>query len=257
MSLPDKRQVAESFSRAATSYDAAASLQQEVGAALLEQLPDGAVNTWLDLGCGTGYFSQRLAQRYPHANGLALDLALGMLQQARRLAAPAHLLQGDAEALALRAHSCDLIYSSLALQWCGDFAQVLSEAQRVLRPQGVLAFTSLCQGSLVELKDSWRAVDEQVHVNSFRAASDYQRLCDAAGFSRVHLTLREHRQHFPDLKALTRSLKDIGAHNLNAGRPAGLTSPAKLRALQAAYQQKREENGLPLSYQVLYGVLIK
>ena len=67
-----------------------------------------------------------------------------------------------------RIRPVDLIFSSLAVQWCADFAAVLSEAYRVLQPGGVLAFASLCVGTLYELRDSWRQVDGLVHVNRFR-----------------------------------------------------------------------------------------
>ena len=37
---------------------------------------------------------------------------------------------------------------------------MLSEAHRVLRPGGVLAFSSLCVGTLQELRDSWQAPEQ-------------------------------------------------------------------------------------------------
>ena len=62
-SLPDKRQVAVSFSRAASSYDSVAELQRDVGHELIARLPVGlAPQRWLDLGSGTGYFSRVLGQ---------------------------------------------------------------------------------------------------------------------------------------------------------------------------------------------------
>ncbi len=51
----------------------------------------------------------------------------------------------------------------------------------MLRPGGVLAFSSLCVGTLQELRDSWQAVDGFVHVNRFRHFEDYQALCAASG----------------------------------------------------------------------------
>lgn len=63
--------------------------------------------------------------------------------------------------------------------------------------------------------------------------------------------------HFADLRELTRSLKDIGAHNLNPGRPDGLTGRARIRALVEAYEQFRQPEGLPAAYQVVYGILRK
>ncbi len=83
-------------------------------------------------------------------------------------AARQHFIAGDAERLPVHDASCGLIFSSLAVQWCADFAAVLSEAHRVLQPGGVLAFASLCVGTLDELRESWRAVDGLVHVNRFR-----------------------------------------------------------------------------------------
>lgn len=88
-SLPDKRLVAVSFSRAAASYDSVAELQRDVGHELMNRLPVGLnPQRWLDVGCGTGYFSRVLGQHFPHSEGLALDIAQGMLAYARPLGGP-------------------------------------------------------------------------------------------------------------------------------------------------------------------------
>ena len=256
--LPDKRQVAASFSRAAASYDAVAELQRSVGAQLLAQLPAALQpRRWLDLGCGTGHFTRALAERYAQGEGLALDIAEGMLRHARPQGGAAYFVAGDAEALPLQDASVDLLFSSLALQWCGDFPRVLSEAQRVLRPGGVLAFSSLCVGTLQELRDSWLAVDGFVHVNRFRRFEDYQQMCAASGLQSLTLQRQAEVLHFPDLRSLTGSLRDLGAHNLNPGRPGGLTGRSRIRALIEAYERFRQPQGLPATYQVVYGVLQK
>jgi malonyl-CoA O-methyltransferase len=256
--LPDKRQVAASFSRAAESYDSVAELQRTVGAQLLARLPASLQpRRWLDLGCGTGHFTRALAGRYERGEGIAMDIAEGMLRHAGPLGGAAHFVAGDAEALPLQDASVDLLFSSLALQWCADFPQVLSEARRVLRPGGVLAFSSLCAGTLQELRDSWLAVDGFVHVNRFRRFEDYQQLCAASGLQSLTLQRQAEVLHFPDLRSLTGSLKDLGAHNLNPGRPGGLTGRSRIRALIQAYERFRQPQGLPATYQVVYGVLQK
>ncbi|MFY1054773.1 malonyl-ACP O-methyltransferase BioC [Ectopseudomonas khazarica] len=256
--LPDKRQVAASFSRAAASYDAVAELQRHVGTQLVARLPVSLQpHRWLDLGSGTGYFTRALGERYGQGTGLAVDIAEGMLRHARPQGGAAHFIAGDAEALPLQTASVDLLFSSLALQWCADFPRVLSEAQRVLRPGGVLAFSSLCVGTLQELRDSWQAVDGFVHVNRFRRFEDYQQCCAASGMQVLSLQRQAQTLHFPDLRSLTTSLKDLGAHNLNPGRPGGLTGRARIRALVEAYERWRQPAGLPATYQVVYGVLQK
>jgi len=256
--LPDKRQVAASFSRAASSYDGVAELQRTVGNALIERLPLGLTSArWLDLGCGTGYFSRVLANRFPDGEGVALDIAEGMLRHARPQGGAGNFIAGDAECLPLRDASVDLIFSSLALQWCEDFPAVLGEAKRVLRPGGVFAFSSLCSGTLQELRDSWQAVDGFAHVNRFRPFSAYQQYCAAGGLQLERLVVEPEVLHFAELRQLTSELKALGAHNLNPGRPGGLTGRARIRALIDAYEQFRTPSGLPATYQVVYGVLCK
>lgn len=254
--LPDKRQVAASFSRAAASYDSVAELQRAVGSALLEQLPGGfEPQRWLDLGSGTGYFSRALCHRFPQASGVAVDIAEGMLQHARGQGGAHYHVAGDAERLPLQDASVELIFTSLAVQWCGDFRAVLDEARRVLQPGGVLAFASLCAGTLHELRESWQAVDGLVHVNRFRRLQDYQRLCAGSELQVLGLEARAHVLHYPDVRSLTHELKALGAHNINPGRPAGLTGRARMQGLLQAYEQFRQAQGLPATYQVVYGVL--
>lgn len=258
VALPNKRQVAASFSRAAASYDSVAELQRSVGNQLLARLPASLQpRRWLDLGSGTGHFTRALAERYAPSQGLAVDIAEGMLRHARPQGGAAYFIAGDAEALPLQSASVDLLFSSLALQWCADFPRVLSEAQRALRSDGVLAFSSLCVGTLQELRDSWLAVDGLVHVNRFRHFEAYQHMCKVSGLQVLALQREAEVLHFPDLRSLTTSLKDLGAHNLNPGRPGGLTGRSRIRALIEAYEHFRQPQGLPATYQVVYGVLQK
>ena len=58
---------------------------------------------------------------------------------------------------------------------------------------------------------------------------------------------------YEQLSGLTRELKNIGAHNVNSGRPNGLTSRARIKALASCYEKFRGQNGLlPATYQVWY-----
>src|SRR5207247_275267 len=85
LALTRRERIARAFGRSAQSYDQHADLQRHVANALLAMLPvhERADNV-LDLGCGTGYCSARLRQRFPAATITALDLALPMLAVARK-----------------------------------------------------------------------------------------------------------------------------------------------------------------------------
>ncbi|MNP37015.1 Malonyl-[acyl-carrier protein] O-methyltransferase [compost metagenome] len=96
-----------------------------------------------------------------------------------------------------------------------------------------------------------------MHVNRFRGFETYQHLCADSGLNVVSLENCPHVLHYPDVRSLTHELKALGAHNLNPGRPGGLTGRARILALVEAYEQFRQAQGLPATYQVVYAVLEK
>ena len=256
----EKKEVAASFSRAAAAYDSVARLQRDVGNHLLSSLSQwqGEPATVLDLGCGTGFFCSQLQLRYPEAQYVGLDIAEGMVKYARgRGGANCDWLVADAEALPLANESVDLVFSSLALQWCYRPEHLFSELARVLRPGGLCVFTSLGPDTLCELRSAWAAVDAHQHVNSFLPAGE---LVAAAGrISSIDMSLesRAFRMEYARVRDLLDELKTLGAHNMNRRRPAGLTSRRALQGMLHAYEGARSDGLLPATYDVIFGVLKK
>lgn len=95
-----------------------------------------------------------------------------------------------------------------------------------------------------ELQASWQAVDGHVHVNRFRALSTYQHLCAGSGLQVRALQVQPQVLHYPDVRTLTGELKALGAHNLNPGRPGGLTGCVSVFApCSIAYEGFRQPQG--------------
>jgi malonyl-CoA O-methyltransferase len=255
-----KRDVAESFSRAASHYDSVARLQRDVGTRLLtslDQLPARPAAV-LDLGCGTGYFYPELRRRFPQADYIGLDLAQGMVEYARdRWPEAGTWLVADAEALPLVSGSVDLVFSSLAIQWCFRLDHLFAELARVLRPGGRCVFTSLGPGTLCELRAAWAAVDANQHVNSFLPASALETAVQGLSGLELELEAELFRMEYPRVRDLLAELKALGAHNMNRGRPVGLTGRRTLQGMLQAYEKRRDRGVLPATYDVLFGVLEK
>ncbi|RCX33222.1 malonyl-ACP O-methyltransferase BioC [Thioalbus denitrificans] len=255
----DKRLVAGAFSAAAARYDEAAQLQREVGDRLLERLELVRIDPRriLDVGAGTGRYSERLGRRYRRARVVSLDIAPGMLAVARSRTgwfARRSFLCADAECLPLADASVELLFSNLTLQWCTDLDRTFAEFRRVLRPGGLLMFSTLGPDTLKELRASWRAVDGGVHVNTFADMHDVGDAMVRARLAGTVLDMEYFTLTYPQVDGLMRDLKVLGAHNVNRGRSRGLTGPGRVRALRQAYERFRTPGGLlPATYEVVYG----
>ena len=260
MQQVNKQQIAAAFSRAAGTYDPVAHLQRAVGKKLLELAKTPLqqiqpLENWLDLGCGTGYFCQILENTWPQAEGIGLDLAEGMLKFAQTRCPNAQYLCADAEQLPLATSSQDLVFSSLALQWCSNLSGVLNEVKRVLKPGGLFLFSSVAEGSLFELNQSWQAVDSTQHVNNFRSFKAYQTLLEKSNLELIQAQNLKHTCYYQKVQYLTQELKELGADSIQTGRNSGLMGRNSLQRLLKSYESYRQPEGLPASWQIVYGVL--
>ena len=95
----------------------------------------------LDLGCGTGLAAREFASLVDEFIGV--DLSPGMIERARATGLYARLDVADM-LNGLRAEpdqSANLVLAADAVVYVPDLAPLLMEAARVLKPQGVVAFT--------------------------------------------------------------------------------------------------------------------
>lgn len=252
--LLDKKQVAHSFSRAAATYDSVADLQRTVGDALLKKINHRQdVQVVMDLGCGTGHFTPQLQVQFSQALVVGVDLAEGMLRFAREQHANQdNWLCSDAEQLPLADQSVDIIYSNFALQWCANLPRLFAELGRILKPGGELIFTTLGPATLHELKSAWQQVDNRVHVNQFHEREVLLHDLTQQGFTQIEFEHKPAVMQFESLSDLTRSLKALGAQNVNRGRATGLTGRKTIQAFKQAYENFRRDNLLPATYDVFY-----
>jgi malonyl-CoA O-methyltransferase len=250
--------VRASFDRASASYESAAGLQARVAAELLERLAVFAFEprVVLDLGAGTGRVTRELKRRYRRALVIALDLAPGMLREARRHQQWWRRFErvcGDALRLPLADASVDVVFSSLMLQWCEPLDTALAECRRVLKPEGFFAFSTFGPDTLHELRGAWASADGYNHVNHFVDVHEVGDALVRAGLMEPVLDVDRVEVGYPDALSLMRDLKAIGAHNVTAGRPRALVGRARLKRMQDAYEAFRRDDRLPATYEVIYG----
>jgi malonyl-CoA O-methyltransferase len=257
-----KRDIARSFSMASKTYDASAFVQKEIGQRLLERLDllKAPPNTILDVGAGTGLLTRQLQQKFPKSRIIGLDLAQGMTQFAKSKQ-PWHLWKnrpfyicGDTEALPFANKSIDLIFSNFTLQWCFNLKQVFAEFKRVLKPNGMLFFTTLGPQTLIELRTCWEKANPHTHVNDFVDMHDIGDIILNSRFCDPVIDMEMITATYRDIKQLLIDLKATGARNMNLTRHKSITRKQDFKRMLEAYEAFKQNDGLyPATFEVIYG----
>ncbi len=268
----NKIRVATAFTESANSYDAVAGLQREVGANLMgkvashmtqEPLSNGY--KVLDLGAGTGYFSEKIVQDW-QVEAISLDIAYGMLSYARQHRSSLqaqNFICADAEKLPITENTLDMVFSNFALQWCDDLAGVFQQVKKILKPGGLFLFSLPVDGTLKELKSSWQSVDQYRHVNEFYSLDHVQAMARDIFHEAKDISLysEEFVLYYQQVQALSRELKALGANQVKVAkkgkdRSSVLMGRRGLKKLLHAYEQFRNEKGLlPATYKVASGFI--
>lgn len=259
MSRLSKPRIAKNFGKAALDYEQSAVLQNTVSDRLLSRLDLVTISPELivDAGAGTGRAARNLARRYKRARVLQVDLSTAMLACSRkkspRFFSRQMFVCGDVEYMPVAGHSCQLVFSSLAYQWCNDLDAVLAEAARMLQPDGLLMFATLGPDTLKELRESWAVVDDKQHVNDFIDMHDIGDALVRAGMENVVMDVEIITVQYPDCHTLMRDIKHIGAGNTFVGRAHGLTGKGRMQKMIQVYESRRREGRLPATYEIVYG----
>lgn len=237
----DKTKIRQSFGNASRTYDSVAALQREVGRDLLQKhLPKNLTGIVVDLGCGTGFLTQKLLPHCANADLIAIDLALPMLKFTReKIGSSIHYICSDAESLALITNSVDTLFSNVALQWCFPIDNAMFELQRILKSDGTLIFSTFGSQTLCELKAAWASVDDFAHVNEFYTPKMLQVALENANFSNIEITTKHYVSRYDSVLDLMRELKHIGAHNVNTKRKKTVTTKTMLARMIKNYPQTK------------------
>jgi trans-aconitate methyltransferase len=153
-------------------------------------LPAGA--RVLDVGCGVGDFTARLATLGPGLEVLGVDADPGMVATAARQASPSvrfAVCRAQELDRVVPADSTDAVFSVAALHWvpAADHTGMLAQVRRVLRAGGMFRAQFGGQGQIAAVK---AILDEEsARLGGgpagwfFPAPADYRPLLAAAGFA--------------------------------------------------------------------------
>ncbi|MBW4933887.1 malonyl-ACP O-methyltransferase BioC [Marinobacter sp. F4206] len=254
--IAEKSLIARQFGNACDTYEGASRLQRLMGEVMLRSLAtaseDGRPLRVLDLGCGTGWFTRKLAQIQPSSRLTGVDLSPGMVRKAREHGgAEIDWLVADAEALPLPDRSFDMVFSNLMIQWCADPGPVLAECRRLLKPGGRLMMSTLLEGTLGELVRAWAVADPgQAHVNRFES-EPFLKERVAVEMPGASVETKTLRLPYASPMALAGELRQLGAGFKSESRRKTLTAPGRVRKMCRHYP-KEPDGAVIASYEAAW-----
>ncbi|MFZ0339444.1 MAG: methyltransferase domain-containing protein [Terracidiphilus sp.] len=166
------------------TYSRNAAFVPQLGSGALEWLAPQAGERILDLGCGDGQLTERIAATGAVVTGI--DASPNMVAAARARGIDAK--EGSAESLPFPDQSFDAVFSNAVLHWVRGQDAMMTEVRRVLRPGG-------------------RFVAEMGGLGNIAAI----RVAFAAVLARLgHASLGERGNYYPTPDAYTRHLTSHG-----------------------------------------------
>ena len=225
----------KAFSKAAKTYDTHAHIQAQAADTLFKKpLPQNVLHI-LEIGCGTGYLTQKLFTNYPNAHITAIDLSEEMLQEAQKKISSPNITFQKSDILTFESNQTyDLIISSSTLHWVTPTHKLVKKLHTLLTSQGTLLFSCFGPNTFHELAS---AIQHPIPAQKFPTLTTWTSLLTDY-FTKIETTSDVHTKTYTTLHDLLKTIKKTGTHNPSA-QP--IWTPKKLATLDTTYRQNHNE----------------
>ena len=198
-----------------------------------------------------------LAERFPLAAVDAIDIAPGMIEEARRRGPRDRVSWHVADARAFSPQEpYDLIAANCSLHWLEPLQGSFSHLASVLAPAGSLAASVMLQGTLAELHAArLRAAPGKPPLGELPTAAAIREGLEAAGLSTSHFEEEEVAAACPSVESLLFGLRSLGVTGGSVSRAALPLSRGEIRRLIEEYESShRVPGGIRVTYRMAYFV---
>ena len=246
----DKKKFSESYLNSAI-------VQKEIVSRLMERLSLISISPEkiVDIGAGIGLGTKELKKLYLDAEFFMFDKSFKSLNLEYAGNKNTFLVCGDFTKTSFKDNAFDFVYSSSALHWDLDVKSSFEEMYRILKPGGLLLFSTYGPDTLIELRSAWAQVDDLKHVNEFYDMHDLGDLMLALNFIDTVVDSEKIIIDYENIRQLQVDLKNIGSHVTKENiKINGLLGKNKMKLMYEEYHKFKNQNGsFPATYEVIYG----
>jgi len=176
---------------------------------LVANLPESESPSCLDLACGTGDLTFRLARRYRRGRVVGLDLTGAMLELARRrnFFGNVQFVAGQMSQTEFADESFDIVTGGYALRNAPVLKDALEEIRRVMKPGGT--------GAFLDFSKPPNRLLQKVENVMLKAWGGFWGLVLHRN-TELYTYIAESLKQFPDSSQLKRHLEQIGFRNISS-----------------------------------------
>jgi trans-aconitate methyltransferase len=195
-------------------YGQASAHQKEWGTTVIAELSLQGTEHVLDLGCGDGALTARIAALVPRGHVLGIDASQGMIAAAQPKAREnLRFVRMDINSLSFSGEF-DVAFSNATLHWVKDHQRLYKSVGRALRPGGRIRFNFAAQGNCSHF---FRVIQQALSQAEFcayfagfewpwymPAVDEYTALVESSGLSDVRVWGENADRFFADAGAMIR-----------------------------------------------------
>lgn len=203
-----KELVQKNFNKSSNSYDSFAHVQKHMAKKLINFVPknDNIIKI-LEIGSGTGIFTEELIKKFPNAEITLLDISNEMLNICKKkFDNRVTYIFGDAENHMFD-EKYDLIVSNATFQWFNNLEETINKLKGELIINGEIYFSIFSNGTYSELNDSFAKVS-----NEFKYSQNFVSVETLEKIGTV-VDSENYIEQFKDLISFLKAVKAIGAQS--------------------------------------------
>jgi SAM-dependent methyltransferase len=198
----------------------------------------------LDLGCGDGQLTLRLAATGVHVTGV--DLSPEMVAAARARGVDA--LEASAESLPFADHGFDAVFSNAALHWVRNQDAMMAEVRRILKPGGRFVAEMGGHGNVAAIRTAFIATlarhghaDREDGENYYSTPEIYGRRLKGHGFRVERIELIPRPTPLPEsgMEGWLRTFR----RGVLSGLPESIREPVVQETAKLLEPALRDEDG--------------
>ncbi len=243
-----KQNVVTNFDNQSEYYDRESQIQKVVAETLIADLPEGRdaekIENILEIGCGTGYLTKLLFDKYENKNICISDISPSMTVRAQINGQEAADARGHTTRWAVfdaenppssMTGKYDLIVANMVFQWLEDAQSGIKRLSNLLKPGGRIIYSTLGPDSFEEWKAVLRKLELPIGILDFDVPRDV--------YKEEFLI-----KSYDDAYAFLHSIKDIGAGQARKGY-----KPLSMVQLRDACLEFNKKYDTSVTWHILYG----